>query len=42
MTYVVYDTDTGWSDESMRFATLDEATHYIAMHDGLYAIRHEE
>jgi hypothetical protein len=43
-TYVVSDPMTGWSDESMRFATLSEAEAWIAASDdpGGYSWRYEE
>lgn len=42
--YVVANTETGWSDESMRFATKAEALDYIHDQDEpwLYAYRYEE
>jgi hypothetical protein len=31
--WVVFNNETGWSDESMRFATKGEALDFIAEHD---------
>lgn len=43
--FVVYNADTGWSDESMRFESLSEAEQFIdvqeLMFDVSYAIREE-
>jgi hypothetical protein len=41
--YVVYNKDTGWSDESMRFATREDAQDWISNVEDLdaYAIRYE-
>lgn len=33
--WVVFNEDSGWSDESMRFATPREAREYIADHPDL-------
>jgi len=42
--YVVFNTETGWSDESMRFATRDEAHEFIdaQAEPWLYAYRVED
>jgi hypothetical protein len=34
--WVVFDNESGWSDESMRFATKGEALDYIAANDNEY------
>lgn len=41
--YVVYNADSGWSDETMRFASFDEATTWIEQQpaDERYEIREE-
>jgi hypothetical protein len=41
--YVVYDADTGWTDEGMRFSCVEEAFEWInnAVDENNYLIREE-
>jgi hypothetical protein len=39
--WVVWDKDTGYSDESMRFAEREEACDYMLDNEGNFAMRYE-
>lgn len=42
--WVVYEKDTGWTDEDMRFGDIDAAGEWIleSGHEWLYAMRYED